>query len=397
MTRFTVDHQLSEERFVRVLLCGDRQMSEQEVISRMNALQITSVQLPCVVVCIASNYENYDYCRKDRVILECEQYVIQTLKKYGYIFCVSVNSRDQIQAIIKTQNTNKLEEHLIDLRKKLELRFGFELFISIGSCVDQFGLISVSANEAMQMLAYKYQYGDRGVVNIANIIRFRYNISYGSEEKFDRVISCFKDGDLGQMAVQLDELITEIRYRPNVSNSSIKRTIVELTVHMLHIASNAKVDVDEMLQDNDPYRWILQQQETPVITEWFMKLASRLIQGIREQQEAGRKQIVERSCKYIEENLSDNALGLHAVCEKNGMSPSYFSQLFKKEMKTGLNNYIAYRRVERAKELLQNTNLKNEDIALQLGFARSNYFSSVFKKITGMTPGAYRKSLRNES
>ena len=391
MATYEGDRKLFQVRFVYALLCGDGQMSEQDAVGRMKTLQIDSIQLPCVVVCIAPRYNGCDYHERDRMILNYEQYVNRAFTKAGYTFQTCVNANEQMQIIVKVKENDDLEEWLIALRKKLQLRFDDEVFIGMGSCVDRFSRISVSANEAMQMLAYKYQYSDRGVINITNIVRFRHNISYGSEEMLDRVIGCFQDGDLGKMAVRLDELIAEIRYRPNVSGSSIKRTIIELTVHMLHIASNARVDVDELLMGEDPYRWIIQQEETPVITEWFMNLASRLMSGIREQQDSGRKRIIELSCEYIEANLNDNTLGLQHVCERNGLSASYFSQLFKKEMNIGLSNYIMQRRVERAKELLLTTDLKNEEIAMQLGFTRQNYFGLVFKRITGMSPSAFRQ------
>jgi len=386
-----------KSHFIYTLLEGKREINEEEAQARKLSLGLDELKLPCIVVCIAPYYAGVVYESRDKLISECQSYIANLLNKRGFVFCMNVDACDNIRLILHAQSINQIDEQFVRIHQKIQDKFGIELFIGIGSVVESYGRISVSAAEAAEMLAYKYQYADRGVINIANIVCLRYNISYGSNEMYNRVLGCFKDGNLGKLETRLNELIADIRYRPKVSGSSIKRTIIELTVNMLHIASSANVDVDAVLMGDDPYRWILKQDDTPTITQWFMNLASRLLNEMSEEKNQRQKRIIQDACDYIESHIGDNSLGLQLVSEKLGMSAPYFSQLFKNEKKIGLNNYIAYRRVERAKDLLQNTNLKNEDIALQLGFARSNYFSSVFKKITGMTPGTYRKSLRNES
>lgn len=378
--------------FVQSLLDGRLEISEEEALLRKTNLGIDELQLPCAVVCVAPDYTAVEFARKDRAIQGCAEYVSTFLRKRGYVFCSVLNSWDNLQIIFCTPTTEVLEAMLLELHERLLTRLGLESFIGIGSVVEKYGQIAVSANEASEMLAYKFQYADRGVINIANIVRFQHNISYGNSEMYQRVLGCFKDGNIGKMSSRLDDLIAEIRYRPNVSGSSIKRTFIELTVNMLNLATNANVDVEEILKGQDSYHWILQQQDTPTIKAWFMHLAAQLIARMSEQQQSTEKQIIQDACDYVDAHIGDHSLGLQAVSESVKLSSSYFSHLFKREKGVGLNSYIIHRRVERAMQLLRQTNLKNEDIALQLGFARQNYFNSVFKRVTGTTPGQYRKA-----
>lgn len=97
--------------------------------------------------------------------------------------------------------------------------------------------------------------------------------------------------------------------------------------------------------------------------------------------------------QYIEKNYM-RPLNLERLAQEAGYSASYFESKFLNEMGTTLKKYVNKYRVERAKELLETTDEPIVDLALQLGWASSNYFCTVFKKYTGVTPLQYRKLSR---
>ena len=287
-----------------------------------------------------------------------------------------------------------LDELCIILREKFYNHFGLDLFIGIGSVVNAYTEISRSAIEAGEMLAFKHQYADRGVINIINTFRFKHYSLYSEDIMFSRVLGRFQDGDLGMMAVRLQELVESVRNRPGVSRTAIKRTFIELAVNILRIASNADVDVDAILEPTDFYSWILKQKHTEVMTEWLLDLSGKLMVLMEHHQEAEEKEVIKQACDYIDEKIGKPDLSLQAVSEAVDLSPAYFSQLFKKEKGINLSSYIAERRIEQAKDLLRITEWKAEDIARQTGFSTATYFGRVFKKSTGMTPNSYRRQSR---
>lgn len=75
-----------------------------------------------------------------------------------------------------------------------------------------------------------------------------------------------------------------------------------------------------------------------------------------------------------------------------GLSPNYFSSIFKKELGTSFLEYLNRYRIEKSMELLQNTTLKTYEIAFQCGFSDEGYYGKTFKKYTGKTPNEYKKS-----
>lgn len=105
-------------------------------------------------------------------------------------------------------------------------------------------------------------------------------------------------------------------------------------------------------------------------------------------------EIVGKAKHYINQHLSEN-LSVASIAELLYVSPNYFSRLFKRVTEKGCNEYIVYKRIEKACNLLETTNFNNRQIAAMVGYNDTNYFSMAFKKHCGMTPTHYRNQMRN--
>jgi AraC-like DNA-binding protein len=103
--------------------------------------------------------------------------------------------------------------------------------------------------------------------------------------------------------------------------------------------------------------------------------------------------IVQKSIIFIDSDLSSN-LSLSVIAKAQNISPGYLSAIFKKETGKTITEYIAERRINHATHLLATTHLQIQTIALHCGIMDVQYFSKIFKRITGMTPKEYRESLK---
>ena len=70
--------------------------------------------------------------------------------------------------------------------------------------------------------------------------------------------------------------------------------------------------------------------------------------------------------------------------------------MFKKRSGMTINQYVNLLRVEEARIMLDSTEMSVQDIAMTVGFSDANYFSSVFKSVTGVSPRAYRNDRRDK-
>lgn len=99
--------------------------------------------------------------------------------------------------------------------------------------------------------------------------------------------------------------------------------------------------------------------------------------------------IIEKATKKIADDLSGE-LSLKSMARLGNVSPSYFSSLFKKETGLTLTDYVNGKRIGHAKLLLATTQLQVQTIAQQCGILDLHYFCRLFKKETGLTPTRYR-------
>ncbi len=97
---------------------------------------------------------------------------------------------------------------------------------------------------------------------------------------------------------------------------------------------------------------------------------------------------------FIEKNYGDSSLNLATVCSYLNISTSRFSSIFKNTTGKTFMEVLIKTRMEKAKELLSNTDMKNYEIAEKVGFSDPHYFSISFKKITGKTPTEFARETR---
>lgn len=99
---------------------------------------------------------------------------------------------------------------------------------------------------------------------------------------------------------------------------------------------------------------------------------------------------IERAKAYIDNHLAE-PIGLGTICELVFMNKSYLSRLFKLETGETFSEYLMRRRVEKAKRLLQFSEKTIDEITEAIGLENANHFYRIFKKVTGTTPGTFRK------
>lgn len=104
--------------------------------------------------------------------------------------------------------------------------------------------------------------------------------------------------------------------------------------------------------------------------------------------------IIRNAKEYIKKHFNESRLALNDVAQEVNLSPNHFSMIFSNETNNTFIEYLTKTRLKKAKELLNNTEMKLSDIAYEVGYNEPQYFSFIFKKNLGVSPREYRMSLK---
>jgi AraC family transcriptional regulator len=99
-----------------------------------------------------------------------------------------------------------------------------------------------------------------------------------------------------------------------------------------------------------------------------------------------------KACEYIEEHLAE-PITLATLAQLVRLSPNYFCRAFSRSLGMPPQHYHTTQRIERAKLLLAKRGASVTDVGLSLGYSETSAFSSAFRRVTGLAPSTYRRSL----
>ncbi|MFC7680655.1 response regulator [Paenibacillus sp. GCM10028914] len=126
-------------------------------------------------------------------------------------------------------------------------------------------------------------------------------------------------------------------------------------------------------------------------SEWFKAACIDLFHKAARLRGLGQTQQIRKALSYIDSHMGSYELSLTGAAEHAAMSVTYFSRFFKEETGMSFVRYVTNLRMEKAKQLLTETNLTVWAVAESIGYSTYHHFAKVFRKETGMTPTEYRR------
>jgi YesN/AraC family two-component response regulator len=173
----------------------------------------------------------------------------------------------------------------------------------------------------------------------------------------------------------------------------VKARVLELVVLLSRAALKGGAEVEEIFGLNYHYLQQINQFTTvEQLASWLARIMNRFSDLVFNLTDVKHVDVIFKALDYMRKNYM-NKISLQDVAEAANISPSYFSKVFKDEMRCNFNVYLNQYRVEVAKKLLMDISIPLVNVAFLTGFEDQSYFSKVFKKITGMSPGKYRESM----
>lgn len=208
------------------------------------------------------------------------------------------------------------------------------------------------------------------------------------------LISAVKFGSEQQIRSAVAAIVEKIK-ESRFSLSQCHLYFLETVITLVSVIRSSGVEGEAVFGDR--FSGLMQIGDFSTLEEletWLVDRALKLRAMMGSKRTSSNWKTMEWTKAQIHEHYADSQLSLEQISAKLRLSPAYFSTLFKKEMGTSFTNYVTKVRMEKAAQLLRNSDDKTYQIAEKIGYADPNYFSYVFKRYFGITPSKFRSAQR---
>ncbi len=211
-------------------------------------------------------------------------------------------------------------------------------------------------------------------------------------EKERELLSLISRGDKKGSQQLLNEILGSVFFSSGRNLEVIQSRVLELVVLLSRAAVEGGAEVEQVFGLNLRYlRQINTFSSVEDLAAWLSRIMLRFTDFVFDLREVKHADAIYRAVQYVHSNYGDK-ITLDAVAGEVYLSPAYFSKVFKEEMKVSFNNYLNKYRIDKARDILRNTTIPLVDVAAMVGYEDQSYFSKVFKRVSGVTPGRYRES-----
>lgn len=152
---------------------------------------------------------------------------------------------------------------------------------------------------------------------------------------------------------------------------------------------NALEEKDMLRRFHRPYTFLCVDELMEELTGWMIGLHEKIDTRL---EDYGNKQKMQQAVEYIRENFSSD-LNMAVVSNYVSMNYSLFSYAFKQYTGKNFVNYLKELRMEEAKRLLSQTQMRVVEISQQVGYENEKHFMKTFKSVCGVSPTEYRKNM----
>lgn len=302
---------------------------------------------------------------------------------------------DDLEAKFMERVENWVQLILEALQKKLNI----SLFMAAGDVTDDFSGIHRSYEMAQKKIKEK-RAEEKRILALRNQeteqeLNTRFDDVYG-EYDFKLLIKEIRNGDSEKAQTELQAILQSSSRRLQSADMMKLQLFYMNFINRIAGACLPECEpyADELaMQCMTVMRELIYIGSDTIVTEMWdclRKFVEKLVEVYQENNGKRKHWMIDQVLQYVEENYN-TALSTRDIAGRFFMNTSYFSKLFHEQMGCTFSNYLINVRVEKAKMMLTQTNMKLYDIAEAVGYTNVQYFSTIFKEKEGLTPSAFRQ------
>lgn len=288
-----------------------------------------------------------------------------------------------------SERTDAIEALMYNCIKKTNDQLNIDAFITVGSFENDFSELYLSYNQAKKMQDFSLILGSNKVLCYDYAPKPRIKDKFDFENYLVKISSSIKNRNSQALCVTVDAIFDELFSIGSITPDHVLNVIFELFYTIIDAARSVNQTIDFSLNATTSLLVDINNLKTiDQVKRWFYSVADLTINLMKDERKKY-STLIAKVIDYINLNYSQS-INLKTIASKFDSNAFYLGQLFKKETGKSFTDYINCIRIEKAKELLLTMNLKTSEVASRVGYVNTNYFFTIFKKNTGISPAEFR-------
>lgn len=285
----------------------------------------------------------------------------------------------------------KIREICKEIQDKVKEVIGIETSIGIGSWVRNPRELCMSYSLAQKGIQCRYLLGGNLLMDMEEEKTGR---ELFIQEELREFAEAVRSGKKEDMNASLDKMEEKIK-GALVEKSRACIYLQQIIRAAGNVCESITSDTENIMRQREELLQKVTEQKTFHQAMMLVRdYVNYIDQELRRINSSSGKRQAAMALEYIRRNYMDADLSLNSICSYLNISTSHFSTIFKEVTGETFVEVLTRIRMEKARELLENTALKNYEIAEKVGFSDPHYFGISFKKMTGKTPTEYAREKR---
>ena len=310
------------------------------------------------------------------------------LSSNGEVVCV-LCCHDSLQDFLK-----RVVASAYEIKALIKEVFHKTVSIGIGNPCQDILNLSLSCQQARQVLLYKAYLG-KDMVYHAQSMEDRSNAYRIDSYEIEKIKNHIEAGNKNEVACSVQRIISSLKEQEPVPRPlDLKAAYMDIIYSVIKSTDEFQT-LPEILPTFD-YLFFEKLNNIQSIDDFernLEEISYLLIDHLLQVRSKHKRKIIGLALAYIEEHYQE-PITLNDVAGEIFLNPSYFCKIFKMEMNESFTKYLMKFRVKKAVELLNDPCLKIYEIAEQVGYSDVQYFTKIFKTVTGDIPTHYRNRLK---
>ncbi|MEX2416028.1 MAG: helix-turn-helix domain-containing protein [Paenibacillaceae bacterium] len=372
---------MMRDRILKELLSGKGDLKIEELKEKLSGLNLNSFfTFPAMILFEPSG----SFTEADEKY-KCAERVRDYLQLYvpkGSILFIDDDCRIAIMLSWVSKET------IETIQLQLNDEFIFPINIGVGNPTVQLTDVHNSYHQALLALQNKFYRGKGQIIYYSELDSYGHLQDYPLAKEKD-LYEFIKSADNSN---EIEAAVHEF-FQYILKNGPIDiKNMYELTIRLLVGMEKRVLNDAEKISAYMGYEImsIVKMESLQEIKQYVSKYFTDLKEVISRDEQGSHRSIIKKTIHYME--LECQHITLCSVAQKVYMTPTYLSLLFKTNTGKTFIEQLTNIRMDKAKDMLKSTSLRNYEVAEKVGYHDSRYFSQIFKKKVGVSPSEYRES-----